>query len=74
MSVEGEIAKQRRNEVQQEAEANADICNVLHLGLRRSVQFAVDWQDSCVAQKGEGHGGDGVGTLTGDDKEFGRTF
>ncbi len=27
------------------------------------VQFAVDWQDSRVAQEGESHGGDGVGTL-----------
>lgn len=35
--VEGEVAKQSRNEVNQEAEANTDICNLLHLGFSRSV-------------------------------------
>lgn len=63
MGVEGEIAEQGRDEVKQEAEADADICYILHPLLRGSVQFAVDRQDGCVAQEGEGHGGDGVGTL-----------
>lgn len=74
MSIEGEVAEHGRNQVKQEAEANTDVCNILHPCFSRPVQFAVDWQDSCVAQKGEGHGGDGIGTLAGDDEEFGRTF
>ena len=36
LTVEGEVAKQRGNEVNEEAEANTDICNVLHPGLSRS--------------------------------------
>lgn len=36
LTVEGEVAKQCRDEVKQKAEANADICNVLHPGLSRS--------------------------------------
>lgn len=71
MSVEGEVAKQRRNEVNQEAEADADIGNILHPGLGRTVQFAVDWQDGRVAQEGKGHGGDGEGALSGDDEKSG---
>lgn len=38
LTVEGEVAKQCRNEVKQETEADADIRNVLHSGLRRSVR------------------------------------
>lgn len=36
LTVEGEVPKHRRNEVKQEAEANADVCNVLHPALSRS--------------------------------------
>lgn len=74
MSVEAEVSKERRNEVNGKAEANTDIGNVLHPGLTRSVQFAVDWKHSGVAQEGKGHGGDGEAALTGDDKEFGCTI
>lgn len=89
LTIKCEVAKHSGDEVNQEAEANADICNILHTGLSRPektqghdvyiageiisksrerlqrspVQFTVDWQDSRVAQEGEGHGGDGVGAL-----------
>lgn len=36
LTVEAEVSKERRNEVNGEAEANTDICNVLHPGLTRS--------------------------------------
>lgn len=36
LTVEGEVAKHRNNEVNQEAEADTDICNDLHLALSRS--------------------------------------
>lgn len=36
LTVEGEVPKHRRNNVKQEAEANTDVCNVLHPALSRS--------------------------------------
>lgn len=36
LTEEGEVAKQCRNEVNHEAEANTDISNILHPGLSRS--------------------------------------
>lgn len=36
LTIEGEVAKQRRDEVNQEAEANTDICDILHPGLSGS--------------------------------------
>lgn len=35
-TVKGEVAKQRRDHVKNEAQANADICDVLHSAFSRS--------------------------------------
>lgn len=48
LTVEGEVAKQRRNKVQQEAEVDADIRDLLHPGFgrseRQSDNNAFTWQ------------------------------